>query len=294
MNNYNQEQPVNKRVANLNQTFQGYTDHTTGHLSLVNTNTDCIQSCPFTYLITLVSWIEQEKLPENLRQPQDLRNNNLRTDLITYLDNVQENSSLKQKIRKLHLSRLSSFSEYFGEACFYPIIDYSLPPNQVYQVVNAGNYLQKNTILNQENLKQQVVLIGTAGYKDSGLSKNHSDTFPLPMGVAYWRIQNPKSGFLQDFTGVEINAYMIQNLIKQNLVIPIPDFLMIGIAVFLSKGMQLLLLQHQYSKRDSRLFIALLAGGTLVYTLISMQMYISLKLLLPLFLPYPLDFVGCG
>ncbi|MBD2203709.1 CHASE2 domain-containing protein [Calothrix sp. FACHB-1219] len=281
----NQEQTVNKRVANLNQTQQGYVDHLSGHLSLVNTNKDCIQSCPFTYLITLVSWINQEKLPENLPQPQSSRNNDLRTDLIKYLGENPANSSLAQKLRKLRLSKLSSFSEYFWQAWLYPIIDYSIPPNQVYQVINAGHFLQKDTTLNQENLKQQVVLIGAAGYKDSGLSDGHSDIFSLPLGVAYWRMQNPTTGLLRDMTGVEINAYMTHNLIKQHLIIPIPDLWIIGIVIFLGKGTQIFLRQRQQSKRSSRLLIALLASGNFIYALISMQMYISLSLLVPLFLP---------
>ncbi|BAY24042.1 putative Chase2 sensor protein [Calothrix sp. NIES-2100] len=285
LNNDNLEQAVNNSVANLHQTQQGYVDHLSGHLSLVNTNKDCIQSCPFTYLMTLVSWINQENLSENLPQPQSLRNNDLRTDVIKYLGEAPANSSLSKKVHKLRLSKLSSFSEYFGQTWLYPIIDYSLPPNQVYQVVNAGNYLQNNTTLNQENLKQQVVLIGAAGYKDSGLSNDHSDIFPLPLGVAYWRRQYPTSGLLRDFTGVEINAYMMQNLMKQHLIIPIPDLWIMGIAVFFGKGTQLFLLQRQQSKRSSRLLIALLAGGTVIYGLISMQMYISLNLLVPLFLP---------
>ncbi len=285
LNKINQEQGVRKSVANLNQSLQGYVDKFPGYLSLVNTSTDCIQSCPFTYLMALASWINQENLPTNLPQPQSLRNNDLRTDLIKYIDHSQVDSSLNRKLQKLRLSRFTSFSEYFGQAWLYPIIDYSLPPNQVYQVINAGNYLQKDTTLNQENLKHQVILIGAGGYKDSGLSNEHSDIFPLPLGVAYWRMQNPTGGLLQDFTGVEINAYMTQNLIKQHLIIPIPDLWMIGIAVLFGKGTQIFLLQYQYSKRCRRLLIALLVGGTVIFALISMQMYISLSLLVPLFLP---------
>ncbi|BAY95287.1 MULTISPECIES: CHASE2 domain-containing protein [unclassified Tolypothrix] len=285
LNDDNQEQGVNKSVANLNQTLQGYVDHHQGHLSLVNTNQDCIQSCPFTYLITLVSGINQEKLPANLPQPQSWRNPDLRTDLIKYLNETPKNLSLSQKIRKLRLSTVSRFSEYFGQAWLYPIIDYSLPPNQVYQVINAGNYLKNNTTLKPENFQQQVVLIGAAGYKDSGLSDDHSDIFPLPLGVAYWRIQNPTTGLLQEMAGVEINAYMIQNLIKQHLIIPIPDLWIIGMAILLGKGTKLFLLQNQQSKRSSHLFIALLIGGNLIYALISMQIYITLSLLVPLFLP---------
>ncbi|MBD2356491.1 CHASE2 domain-containing protein [Tolypothrix sp. FACHB-123] len=285
LNRHHQEERVIKSVANLNQTQQGYVDHRNGHLSLVSTNKDCLQSCPFTYLITLVSWLNQENLPQNLPQPQALRNHDLRTDLMQYLGDRPANSSLNQKLDKLRLAKISSFSEYFGQAWLYPIIDFSLPPNQVYQVINAGNYLDNKTTINKENLKQQVVLIGAAGYKESGLANGHSDTFTLPLGVAYWRMQNPQTGLLRDITGVEINAYMMQNLIKQHLIIPIPDLWAIAIMIFLGKGTQLFLLQRQQSKGGSRLLMALLVGGNVIYALLAMQMYISLSLLVPLFLP---------
>ncbi|MUG97661.1 CHASE2 domain-containing protein [Scytonema sp. UIC 10036] len=282
----NQEQGVHKSVANLNQALQGYVDKSPGYLSLVSRSTDCIQSCPFTYLTALVALLNQEKTTQNLLQPQLSRNNDLRTDLIKDLGKLPENSSLTQKLQKLRLSRFTNFSESLGQLWLYPIIDYSLPPNQVYQVINAKDFLRKdNTTLNQDKLKQQVVLIGAGGYEEAGLSKFHSDTFPLPMGVAYWRSQNSSSRFLQDFTGVEINAYMIQNLLKQHLIIPIPDMWMIGIAAFLGKYVQLLLAQHQHTKRRCSLFMTSLAGGTGIYALISMQMYVSASLLVPLFLP---------
>ncbi|KYC41772.1 hypothetical protein WA1_17230 [Scytonema hofmannii PCC 7110] len=206
--------------------------------------------------------------------------------MIKSLEKLPENSSLTQELRKLSLSRVTSFSEYFGQAWLYPIIDYSLPPDRVYQLMKSGDFLQKyNTTLNQENLKQQVVLIGAGGYEEAGLSKFHKDIFALPMGVAYWRSQNPSQNFLPEITGVEINAYMIQHLLKQHLIIPIPDLWMIGIAALFGKGTQLLLTQSQHTKRRRSLFMTSLVGGTGIYALISMQLYVSASLVVPLFLP---------
>jgi CHASE2 domain-containing sensor protein len=105
------------------------------------------------------------------------------------------------------------------------------------------------------------------------------------MGVGYWRLHNSSGNFSTSFTGVEINAYMVQHLLKQHLIIPIPDLWMIGIAGFIGKGTQLLLSKHQYKKRGNKSLLIFLIGGTGAYILMSMQLYISASIVLPLFLP---------
>ncbi|KYC35452.1 hypothetical protein WA1_06400 [Scytonema hofmannii PCC 7110] len=282
----NQEQGIHRNVASLNQSLQGYVDKLPGHISLLDKNTNCIQTCPFTYLIALTHSLNQEIILPKFPELQKSNSSNLRTDLIRFISNEEVNQSLTQNLNKLRLLEVTSFSQYLGQAWLYPIIDYSLPPLQVYQVVRARHFVQPNNAnINQEKLKQQVVLIGAGGYDEAGLSKFHSDNFPLPMGVAYWRFQNPSGNYSANFTGVEINAYMVQHLLKQHLIIPIPDLWMIGIAAFLGKGTQLLLAKRQYTKRGSIFLLASLIGGTGAYALISMQMYISASLVLPLFLP---------
>ncbi|KYC41773.1 hypothetical protein WA1_17235 [Scytonema hofmannii PCC 7110] len=52
----NKPQGILKEVADLNQTLQGNADKFAGYLSLVQASTDCIESCPFSYLIALVSF----------------------------------------------------------------------------------------------------------------------------------------------------------------------------------------------------------------------------------------------
>ncbi len=286
-NNPEEEQGVRTNIASLNSSLQGFVDKKPGHLSLLEKNTDCTDNCPFTYLLALVKSLNQEQLSLNLPQPSLSRNKNLRTDLVKYLNNQQINNPLTKDLNNLRLSSLSSISEYFVQSWLYPIIDYSLPPNQVYQVVSAGDLLnKKNTDFDKQQLQQKVILIGAGGYKNSGLSSFHNDFFPLPTGVAYWRLQgNSHDTSLNDLTGVEINAYMLQHLLKKHVVVPIPDLWMIGIAVFLGKGMQLLLVQRQYNERSNKQLFIFLIAGTVIYILMSMQMYISASIVLPLFLP---------
>jgi CHASE2 domain-containing sensor protein len=296
----NQEQGVHKNIANLNQTLQGSAVKLPGHLSLLDKNSNCIQICPFTYLIALTDSLDSQTLKSQIPQVTQSNNNfdsknssDLRTNLIRYL-NEHDNSSLTQpqtpnktnQINKLRLSPITTLSQYFEQAWLYPVIDYSLPPNQVYQVISAKDIVQANNITsNQEKIKQKIILIGAGGYGDAGLSQFHSDNFPLPMGVAYWRMQNNSGKSLTQITGVEINAYMVQHLLKQHLIIPIPDLWIIGIAGLFAKGTQLLLIKFQDRKyRKIYLFISFI-GGTVTYILMSMQMYISASIILPIFLP---------
>jgi len=62
LDKYNQEQGIRKSVANLNQNLQGYVGKLPGHLSLLDKNSDCIQTCPFTYLIALTHSLYQDNL----------------------------------------------------------------------------------------------------------------------------------------------------------------------------------------------------------------------------------------
>jgi CHASE2 domain-containing sensor protein len=296
----NQEQGVHKNVAHLNQALQGYADKLAGYLSILDKKSNCVQTCPFTYLIALTDSLDSQTLKSQIAQVKpsnnnsDVNNNNdLRTNLIRTL-NEQDNSSLIQpqtsnttgQINKLRLPPITTLSKYFEQAWLYPFIDYSLPPNQVYQVISAKDIVQANNITtNSEKIKQKIILIGAGGYGDAGLSQFHSDNFPLPMGVAYWRMQDNSGKSLTQITGVEINAYMVQHLLKQHLIIPIPDLWIIGIAALFAKGTQLFLVQFQDRKhRKTYLFISFI-GGTLTYIFISLQMYISASIVLPIFLP---------
>lgn len=255
------------------------------------------------------------------------QNNNLRTELFTYIDNQQKNNDTKnnnltkpnltkpnlektnltEKLNQLRLHPLTTLSTYFGQVWLYPIIDYSLPPNQVYQIVSAKDIINQNNInqnninqnhqtLDQQQIKQQVILIGAGGYGDAGLDKNHSDNFPIPLGVAYWRLRYPYDTDKAVFPGVEINAYMVQHLLKQHLIIPIPDLWMIGIAVLLGKGTQIFIVKHkskqiqnrksnqkQWQKSIHPVFISM--AGTGIYIFLSMEMYVSASILFPVFLP---------
>jgi CHASE2 domain-containing sensor protein len=280
LNDRNQEQGIRDSIATSNRVLQGYVDKIPGHLSLLNPNSNCTKTCPFTYVLALTHSIFQQQSNPDF---QISENSDLRTKLVNTINKNQNISPQTKYLNQLRLNQLTYYSEYFGQTWLYPIIDFSIPPDRVYQLISASDFLeQKNSFLNLE--KQQLVLIGAGGYGDAGLSKKEPDNFPIPIGVAYWRVQDTTKNYIPTITGVEINAYMIHHLLKQHIVYPIPNLWAIAIAVLLGKGTQIFLAQRQFSRRNELVLFACV-GGNLTYALTTMQLYIWGSILQPLFLP---------
>ena len=282
LNSQNQEQGIRDSIASSNQVLQGYVDKIPGHLSILDANSECSNICPFTYILALTHSFAKEQSNLSL---QISENGDLRQKLANTINSNSDISTQTQYLNKLRLNQLTTNSEYLGQTWLYPIIDFSIPPNKVYQLISASDFLkQKSDSLNLHK-KQQVVLIGAGGYGDAGLARNEPDNFPIPKGVAYWRLQNTTKNYIPTITGVEINAYMIHHLLKQHLVKPIPNLWAIAIAALVGKGTRILLAKRQLSRRDELVLFGSFGGGNIAYGLIAMQLYISGSILLPLFLP---------
>ena len=283
LNENNRERGIRHNIATLDRVLQGYVDTIPEHLSLLDKDSDCTITCPFTYLLALTHSFLQEK-PNSFFQSEE--NDDLRIKMIKYINFNSDISHHTKYLNQLRLNPLTSNSEAFGQTWLYPIIDFSIPSNRVYQRISANDFLKKeNTSFNQEKLKQQVVLIGPGGYPEAGLTRNKPDSYPIPKGVAYWRLQNTSKNYIPTITGVEINAYRIHNLLKQRLITPIPNLWMIGIAVLFGKGIQIFLAQRRFNKRNEIIFFSFLITGNIAYALTTMQLYISGSILIPLFLP---------
>jgi hypothetical protein len=99
----------------------------------------------------------------------------------------------------------------------------------------------------------------------------------MPLAVAFWR-DWPE----EPFTGGEAHAYMLHHLLNRHLVVPIPDFWMLLLAAVVGKGITLVLLEHP---RQRQRWLLGLAGATAAYGLLGLQIYISVGVLIPWFLP---------
>lgn len=75
---------------------------------------------------------------------------------------------------------------------------------------------------------------------------------------------------------------MIHHLLTQRLVVPIPDFLMILLFSLLGKGITFVLLDNPHKRKWWMINLGI---ATAVYIVVSLQVYISVAVLLPWLLP---------
>jgi hypothetical protein len=164
----------------------------------------------------------------------------------------------------------------------HPIIDFSIPPNQIYESVSAWKLLEQDSkSLPLANLQKQVVIIAAGGYDEAGMSMDKEDNFDVPPALDFWRLQQGSNSKI--IPGGEVHAYMVHHFLTQRLVIPIPDVWILGIAILIGKYLYFLLRKHPRYRWQSLMLLSLL---TVVYGIISLEIYISsLAIVLPWFLP---------
>lgn len=97
------------------------------------------------------------------------------------------------------------------------------------------------------------------------------------MAIAFWRGWG--NG---EFARGEAHAYMIHHLLTRHLVVPIPNFMIILLAALLGKYITLILQESPSKRRILMMKMWILLG---IYIISSLQIYISVAVLLPWFLP---------
>jgi hypothetical protein len=197
------------------------------------------------------------------------------------------------------LQPLTNFSYRLRQMWLHPIIDYSIPPEQVYQRVPAWKLLESPADLPPLRREHQpVVMIAPGGYNEAGVSTEGGDNFPVPAAVGYWRLRQNPPDLRRVFPGGEAHAYMIHHFLNQRLVVPIPDLWLVGVAALLGKGTALALEngkgEREKGKRKRILFllpdktgkwVLLASSATALYGLVSLQLYITAGVLWPWSLP---------
>ena len=161
---------------------------------------------------------------------------------------------------------VSQFAAAIGQMWLRPLIDFSIPPDRVYQSIPAGQFLQQQAIA-----AQPIVLIAAGGQIDAGVTPGE-DNFNSPAAFQHW--QNRST-----ITGGEVHAYLVHNLIHQRLIMPIPDLWLIGLAGLLGKGSALWLARNQ--SRRARWLL----GIPVLYTAASLQTYVWYAVLFPIMFP---------
>jgi hypothetical protein len=238
-----------------------------GYVELPSFQSNCPQDCPFAYLLALVYTLDRQSSSPTLLPNQ--------TGLTARVSNLLQSESASSDLAFWKSERLQ-LSNNFGQVWLQPIIDFSLPPEEVYESVPAWKLMKNSQLPLFSEIDRQIILIAPGGYEEA------DDNFSVPLAISYWRSrprqQRSSPGI---FTGGENHSYMIHHLLAQHLVIPIPDVWLVGIAALFGKGIAL----AQVGAARRRRWTIALAGTTVAYGFISLQVYISGAVLLPWFLP---------
>ncbi|HEY9647862.1 MAG TPA: CHASE2 domain-containing protein, partial [Chroococcidiopsis sp.] len=162
-----------------------------------------------------------------------------------------------------------------------------LPADLAYDRIPAWQLLQPNPPA-LPHVANQVVIIAPGGYGEAGVSGS-TDYFPMPAAMRYWRDRRLPDT-MPIYTGAEAHAYMVHHLLRQRLVIPVPDLWMVAIAALLGKVAVTTVVQTRRQeatqrRRHHRRITAVMGGSTLVYGLASLQLYVTSGILLPVVLP---------
>lgn len=268
------------------------------HLTLVPMQKSDPRRVPFSYLLALASRLNTSS-SQKLPQPQLQSTNDLHSTLSAYAYKTTGKDYRDVFSPKARLHPITNFAYLLRQMWMHPIIDFSIPPDRVYQPLPAWKFLESSaTSLPQHPNHQPVVMIAPGGYSEAGVTELGEDNFPMPPALGYWNSQaNPGSG-REKFTGGEAHAYMIHHFLNQRLVVPIPDLWLLGLAALLGKGAVLALEGNKGGSRKGKekymLFVfpsgrskwmLVMASATAIYGLVSLQLYITAEVLLPLVVP---------
>ncbi|MGD1907274.1 MAG: CHASE2 domain-containing protein [Leptolyngbyaceae cyanobacterium] len=276
------EQGVNSAqpLTNFNWSMQGYTDAPKWYGVLPWSPEACKQiSCPFAYLLAVAARYQQSTPAVG---PEVERTQDLKTALFQTLSAMPpEQGNLGWLVEQQTLP-ITLWSDRWQQRWLRPFLDFSLPPDQVFRRVSAHTVLADPNETATTIRQATVVLVGPVAYAEAqgdGWSENH----PLPPAVAYWRQQNRDPGSDEAiFAGVESIAYELHQLLVQHQVAMVPSLWLVGVALFVGKG--LVLLGYGQSQRRGA-NVAWLLIGSGVYGLVGLQSTINTSLLLPWLLP---------
>jgi hypothetical protein len=266
-------------IASLNWSLQGDIKILPWYMQLFPF--DDWQSQPWTFSSLLVLSYELQQI-SNAPQPQFDSQIDFLQQINTFLKDGNKSHQTILAQERSHLQPITALSYWLNQMWMHPIIDFSIPPEEVYRSIPAWKLLENQGI--PQNLQQQIVIIAPGGYEEAGISQDGEDNFhaDLPPAIKYWREQQNSSNRNKVITGGEIHAYMTHHLLTRRLVIPIPDLWLVGIAILIAKSLYLLLIRNNKFRRQ-RLLLAIIITG--FYGLLSLQAYIYAAMILPWFLP---------
>lgn len=286
-------------IATPAWTMQGHMTVLPQRMTLPYPDEDCRTTCPLSYLLALTQLANRDI--RSISPPNVQNTSNLRTQLLDQITPQLTSNRLLSQLNRSRLSAISAWSyETLGIVWLEPIVDFSIPPDRVYDRIAAWRLLGKNPV-QLPALPSQIILIGAGEYSDSGGMVGETlDLYPTPAALHYWQTQRPKNNnaasfpngttenmpaYLPKLTGAELHAYTVHHLLNRHLVIPIPDLWCVGLAVAIGKVLSLrwqrTFLRGHWSRKHRHQLIIGLSFSTIVYGGLGLQSFISGAILLP-------------
>ena len=276
---------VRNELASEKWSMQGYTNMPRWYLRVLPYERTCAERCPFSYLLALTQKAQQSAAIASI-QPDIKSETNLRQTLLSVTPEQTQDASLQQ-LYNLRLSPWTSLSRAWKQRWFQPLLDFSLPPEQVYSRLSAYRLLEmpEAQLRSQFDWQNQVVIVAAGDYGEAG-TDFFKDYTTLPPAIAYWRKNSPPSRF----TGGEANAYAVHHFLRQHYAVPIPDSLLVIGSAIASAGIIWLFHKHRLTPKQRQVILWLFSLG---YSGLSLQIYVSAAVLLPWLLPTATVWIYC-
>ncbi|NJK37600.1 MAG: CHASE2 domain-containing protein [Oscillatoriales cyanobacterium RM2_1_1] len=245
----------------------------------------CPRRLPFSYLLALSYQMHREPL-KKLPQPQL----NASTQWLAQVKvSLTENTGQDYQTLFSHRSNLNpvtGLAYRLNQWWLHPIVDYSIPPQQIYQWLPAWKLLENPPETLALPSEPFIALIAPWGYGEAGINQDGEDNFPVPWALDYWRTQanspEANAAIPEKMPGAEVHAYMTDHFLNQRFVIPIPDLWMVLVFALVGQGAAIAIRQ---APRQQIRWMFLLIGATGLYGLLSLQFYTTGALLIPFSLP---------
>jgi hypothetical protein len=182
-------------------------------------------------------------------------------------------------VRNFSVQPLTTWSAVLQQRWLHPIIDYSINPKHIYETISAKDFTP--TALSN-SATPSIVLITPKGENLGGVTPG-SDIYTAPR--TYQTFSHDER---QRMSGGEVHAYITSQLLNRGFILPIPDLWMVGIVGLAGKGIQIAARQRSPTRWQK----LILMGLPLIGISLSLQLYVSGKVLMPIVLPALAYFVN--
>ena len=263
-------------IASKNGSVDGHIHMSVQYLPLVQSD---VPKLPFTYLL---AGLHRFRQTQKLRSPLT-PDENLFTQIsdILHLHGKTFRNLISSKAQMLPITDFAQGA--IGQSWLHPIVDFSIPPDRIYQTIPAWQLLQNKPQI----LDSQIVII-SANYSEAGVFKQGEDSFGQPAAIRYWLQQSASTKQRESYTGGEVQAYAVHHFLRDRYVVPIPESWMM--MVFLTGGA---ILVGFWQPRSRRQVYIVLGASLSLYILASVEIYISGGVILPIVLPAIATVIYC-